>query len=192
MIGRAVVNLEEKKLPQIRRHMYGRSFWMVDDWFTLYRGWPRPSEMRVNVNVFGLRMRLLLVMLGEVGWRGAHHSWWRLHLGTQRQGAVSHVWGDEGLQGLLGQWAPVLLEGRRSSWTRRVVLLGLQLLLMRRRHSGGWLLIGKRRGNGEEGKPKQPVKTHFFPGRFWYHCLQPCDDMPTSQFTSKNEDDILK
>ncbi|KAG7224969.1 hypothetical protein INR49_014885 [Caranx melampygus] len=122
--------------------------------------WKPPSEMGVNVNVFGLWMRLLLVMLGEVGWRGAHHPWWRLHLGPQRRGAVRHVWGDEGLQGLLGQWAPMLLEGRRSSWTGRVVLLGLQLLLMRlmrRRHSRGWLLIGKRWGNGEEGKPKQPL-----------------------------------
>lgn len=104
-------------------------------------------------------------MLGEVRWRGAHHSWWRLHLGPQRWGAVSHVWGDEGLKGLLGQRAPMLLEGRRSSWTRRVVLLGLQLLLMklmRRRHSGGWLLIGKRWGNGEEGNQNNLSKHISF------------------------------
>lgn len=73
--------------------------------------------MGVNVDVFGLWRLLLLVMLGEVGWRGAHHSWRWLHLGPQRRGAVSHVRGDEGLKGLLGQRAPMVLEGRRSSWT---------------------------------------------------------------------------
>lgn len=82
------------------------------------------------------------MVLGEVRRRGAHHPRWRLHLGTQRRGAVGHVRGDEGLKGLLGQRAAMLLEGRRSSRARRVVLLGLQLLLMelmRRRHSGGRL-----------------------------------------------------
>lgn len=117
------------------------------------------------MNIFGLRW--LLVMLGEVGWWGAHHSWWRLHLGPHWRGAVSHVRGDEGLKGLLGQRAPMLLEGRRSSWTRRVVVLGLQLLLMklmRRRHSGGWLLIGKRWGNGEERKTKTACQNTFLSG----------------------------
>lgn len=84
--------------------------------------------MGINVDVFGL-LGLLLVMLGEVGWWGAHNSWW-LHLGPHRWGAVRHVWGDEGLKGLLGQRATMLLEGRRSSWTQRVVLLGLHLLMM--------------------------------------------------------------
>lgn len=122
--------------------------------------------MGINVDVFGLR-GLLLVMLGEVGWRGAHHSWWRLHLRPQWRGAVRHVRGDEGLKGLLGQRAPMLLERRRSSWAQRVVLLGLHLLLMklmRRRHSGGWLLIGKRWGNGEEGKKRNNLSNHI---SFW-------------------------
>lgn len=89
------------------------------------------------MDVFGLR-RLLLVMLREAGGRGAHHSWRWLHLGSQWRGAMRHVRGDEGLKGLLGERAPMLLEGRRASWTQRVMLLGLQLMLMRlmrRRHS---------------------------------------------------------
>lgn len=96
--------------------------------------------MGVYVDVFWLRR--LLLMLREVGWRRAHHPWWWLHLGPHWWGAVSHVRGNEGLEGLLGQRAPMLLEGRRSSWPGRVVLLGLQLLLMRqmrKRHSGGLL-----------------------------------------------------
>lgn len=56
--------------------------------------------MGVNVDVFGL-WRLLLVMLRKVGWRGVHHPWWWLHLGSHWRGAVSHVWGDKGLEGLL-------------------------------------------------------------------------------------------
>lgn len=92
------------------------------------------------MDVFGL-WRVLLVVLWEVGWWGAHNPRRRLHLWPQRRGTVRHVWGDEGLQGLLGKRAPMLLEWRRSSGVGRVVLLGLHVLmmkLMRWRHSG-WL-----------------------------------------------------
>lgn len=100
-----------------------------------------PSEMRVNMDVFGL-WGVLLVVLWEVGWWGAHNPWRRLHLGPERCGTVCHVWGDEGLKRLLGKRAPMLLERRRSPWVQRVVLLRLQLLLMRCKHSG-WLEISK-------------------------------------------------
>jgi len=68
------------------------------------------------VDVFWLH-GLLLVVLREVGWRGAHHSWRWLHLGSQWRRAMSHVRGDEGLKRLLGNGATRLLEGRKSSWT---------------------------------------------------------------------------
>lgn len=82
---------------------------------TLNRGCCRPSKVGVNVDIFGL-WRLLLVMWRKVGWWGIHQSWWRLHLRSQRRGAMSHVRRDEGLKGLLGMWAPVILEGRMSAW----------------------------------------------------------------------------
>lgn len=56
---------------------------------------------------------------------------------------MCHVWGDEGLKGLLGKWAPMLLERTWYPRMQRVVLLGLHLLLMklmRHKHSG-WLEI---------------------------------------------------
>lgn len=130
---------------------------------TLNRWRCRPSEVGVNVDVLGL-WSLLLVMWREVRWRGIHQSWWRLHLGSQRRGAMRHVRRDEGLKGLLRKRTPVILEVRRSTWTWGVVLRGMQLLLMRlmrRKHSRGLLLIGKRKESREEGKPKQPVKTPF-------------------------------
>lgn len=128
---------------------------------TLNRWRCRPSEVGVNVDVLGL-WSLLLVMWREVGWRGIHQSWRRLHLRSQRRGAMRHVRRDEGLKGLLRKRTPVILEVRRSAWTWRVVLRGMQLLLMRlmrRKHSRRLLLIGKRKESREEGKPKQPVKT---------------------------------
>lgn len=82
----------------------------------LYRGRRGPSEMGVNVDVFRL-WRLLLVMLGEAGWWGAHHPWRWLHLRPHWWGAVRHVRGYEWLEGLLGQGAPVVLERRGSSRT---------------------------------------------------------------------------
>lgn len=72
--------------------------------------------MGVNVDVLGL-WSLLLVMWREVGWRGIHQSWWRLHLRSQRRGAMRHVRRDEGLKGLLRKWTPVILEVRGSAWT---------------------------------------------------------------------------
>lgn len=99
-----------------------------------------PSEMRVNMDVFGLQ-GVLLVVLWKVGRWGTHNPWWRLHLGPEWWGAVCHMWGDEGLKGLLDKRAPMLLERRRSPWVQRVVLLRLLLMkLMRCKHSG-WLEI---------------------------------------------------
>lgn len=68
------------------------------------------------MDVFRMR-RLLLVMLGEVGRRRAHHSRGRLHLWPQWRGAVRHVRGHEGLKRLLGKGTPVILEGVRPSRT---------------------------------------------------------------------------
>jgi len=56
------------------------------------------------------------------------------------------------------------------------------------RMAANWKKMGKRRG----GKTKQPVKTHPFLGRRRRHCSQPCNDTPTSQFTSKIEHCVLK
>lgn len=61
--------------------------------------------------------RLLLVMLREVGWGRAHHSWGRIHLWPQWRGAMCHVRGHERLERLLGKGTPVILEGMRPSWT---------------------------------------------------------------------------
>lgn len=163
------------------------------DKHTLYRGGRGPSEMRVNVDVFGL-WRLLLGMLGEAGRRGAHHPRWWLHLRPHRWRAVRHVRGYEGLKGLLGQRAPVVLERGGSSRTRRVMLLGVQLLmmeLMRRRHAGGLLLIGKRWGNREEGKQQDRLSKHISlwgdSGIAAYRHVM----TPTSQFNRKRADTII-
>lgn len=104
------------------------------------------------MDVFGL-WGMLLVMLREVGWWGAHHSWWGLHLGSQWWGAMSHVRGHERLKGLLGNRAPMLLKGRRPSWPWRVVLH----LLMGRIQSGGWRFNCKDRN--EERREIKIIRT---------------------------------
>lgn len=113
-----------------RIHLYNLNRPTSDWWCGM------PSEMRVNMDVFGLQ-GVLLVVLWKVGRRGTQNPWWRLYLGPEWWGAVCHMWGDEGLKGLLDKRAPVLLERRRSPWVQRVVLL---MKLMRCKHSG-WLEI---------------------------------------------------
>lgn len=108
------------------------------------------------MDVFGL-WGVLLMVLWEVGRRGAHNPWRRLHLRPQRRGTVRHVWGDKGLKGLLGKQAPVLLEWRRSSWVQRVVRHLLMIKLMRWRHSG-WLDRDEQNQKHSSSKP-EPVFT---------------------------------